>query len=79
MIMGNTTIRKPLLIQLIVGLLLGVGELPFAVIGIQEAFQNGSLEFMQIVKVFVVLAGILNIIIYFRNKKRYEQSLREAC
>ena len=72
---ADRTARKPLLLQLIVGLLLAIGNLPYAVIGIMEAYQNGSIEFMQIVHVFVVLAGVLNVIVYFRTKKKYE----EAC
>jgi len=78
MIMKKTNIRNPLLIQLIVGSLLAVGNLPYAVKGIMEAFQNESIEFVQITHIFVVLAGIFCIIMYFVNKKRYEQSLREA-
>ncbi len=70
--------RKPLTIQLVVGLLLAVGELPFAFLGIHESLQNGSIEFRVFLHVFVMLAGVLNIIIYFRTRKRYLQNVQES-
>jgi len=66
--------RKPLVIQLVVGLLLAVGEVPYMFISIQESFQNGSLETRVFLHAFVMLAGILNIIVYFRTRKRYLQT-----
>ena len=70
-------VRKPLVIQLVVGLMLSVGELPFAFLSIQESFQNGSLEGRVFLHLFVMFAGVLNIIIYFRTKRRYLQNAQE--
>ena len=69
--------RKPLIIQLVVGLMLSVGELPYAFVSIQESFQNGSLEPRVFLHLFVMLAGVLNIIVYFRARKRYQQNTEE--
>ena len=69
--------RKPLMIQLVVGLILSVGELPFVFLGIQESFQNGSIEGRVFLHLFVMLAGVLNIIVYFRARKRYLENAEE--
>ena len=71
--MKQSEIRKPLILQLVVGLMLTIGQIPYTFIRISNSIQNGSLDPMLFISIFCIGAGILNIVVYFRNKKRYEE------